>query len=162
MQKSSLSVSESIIRWIYFIGIAGAWWNKPPCVHSLHPLKNPPSLNSFSPTSSGPMPTRATPPALSSASSLLISAAIQRHIWQPNLRRKKRTTGWSLHRDWSSTLWNTEGTVISGRARSHEFPPDLHYTPGAPHKGNCIIKSNDVAGLTQAPCTRTQKAIIMC
>ncbi len=89
--------------------------------HCLHPLKNPPSLNSFSPNSSGPMPTRATPLALRSASSLLISDAIHRHTWQPNLRRKNKTTGWSCHRDWSSTLWNTQrgkNTKQAGEAQA--------------------------------------------
>lgn len=74
----------------------------------LHPLKNPPSLNSFSPTSSGPMPTSDTPLTVKSGSSLLISDAIQRQIWQPNLRRKNKTTGWSCHRDWSSRCWKRE------------------------------------------------------
>ena len=74
----------------------------------LRPLKNPPSLNSFSPFSSGPTPTSATPLALKSASSLLISVAIQRHTWQPNLRRKNKTTGWSCQRDRSSTLCITQ------------------------------------------------------
>lgn len=76
-----------------------------------HPLKNPPSLNSCSPNSSGPTPTSATPLALRSGSSLLISDAIHRHTWQPNLRRKNRTTGWFCHRDWSSTIWNTGVTL---------------------------------------------------
>lgn len=76
--------------------------------YCLHPLKNLPSLKSFSPNSSGPTPTSATPLALRSGSSLLISVAIHRHTWQPNLRRKNKTTGWSCHRDWSSTLWNRQ------------------------------------------------------
>lgn len=74
----------------------------------LHPLKNPASWNSFSPISSGPTPTNATPLAFRSGSSLLTSDAIHRHTWQPNLRRKKNTTGWSCHKDWSSTFWNTD------------------------------------------------------
>lgn len=78
-------------------------------VFCLHPLKKPPSLNSLSPNSSGPMPTRDTPLALRSGSSLLISDAIHRQIWQPNLRRKKRTTGWFCHRDMSSTFCNNRG-----------------------------------------------------
>lgn len=80
--------------------------------YCLPPLKNPPSLNSFNPNSSGPTPTRDTPLALRSGSSLLISDAIHRHTWQPNLRRKNKTTGWSCHRDWSSTLWNTHYSFL--------------------------------------------------
>lgn len=82
------------------------------CKCCLHPLKNPPSVNSFTPNSSGPMPTSATPLALMSGSSLLISDAVHRHTWQPNLRRKNKTTGWSCHRDWSSTLWNTNREIL--------------------------------------------------
>lgn len=55
------------------------WFSLDEFKYCLHPLKNPPSLNSFSPNSSGPMPTKATPLAVRSASNLLISDAIHRH-----------------------------------------------------------------------------------
>lgn len=72
------------------------------------PLKKPPVLNSSSPTSSGPTPTRATPLALKLGSSLLTSEAVHLQIWQPNLRKKKITAACSRHSDPSSTICKTQ------------------------------------------------------
>lgn len=82
-------------------------------LHGLNspPLKNPPSINSLSPVSSGPIPMRATVLSLRSFSSLLISTAVQRQIWHPKRRRKNITTAWCLHREPSSTCWEKNTTI---------------------------------------------------